>query len=140
MPALRRLLVALRHVVAPRRRAPEAVVDGRPEVVDLLRPRQLLRALDCFQPDAAHLRLDLAAAVRPDTAARAVPQRLGAVHRARQPGRVEDALAAHLAAEDRPLDSFLDQSQDAHHATAAASRARAIRSLASRTAVEASAA
>src|SRR5439155_15659955 len=69
MPPLRRLLVALGRVVAPRRRAPQPVVDGRPEVVDLLRPGQLLRALDGLQPHAAHLRLHLAAAVRPNAAA-----------------------------------------------------------------------
>src|SRR6266566_1728812 len=115
-PALRHELVPLGEEVAPRGRSPQAVVDGRTQVVDLVRPRGLRRALDGLQPDAAHLGLDLAVAVRPDAAARPVPQRLRTVHRARHARGMQHALAAHLAAEDRLLDRGLDDSERAHQA------------------------
>src|SRR5262249_53262753 len=83
--------------------------------------------------------LHLAASVRPDTAERAVPQRLRAVHRTCHAGGVQDALAAHPAAEDRLLDRSFDESEGLHETTAAL-RARSIRSFASLTAVDASAA
>src|SRR3954454_9986507 len=98
LPALRRQLVALREEVLPRRGAPETVVDGRAQVVDLLGPGQLSRALDRLHPHTAPLRLDLAMAVGPHTAARPVAELLRACHRAGEPGRVQDALAAHVAA------------------------------------------
>src|SRR5205823_3084541 len=100
IPALRRLLVAARVQVDPRRGSLEAVVDGRADVVDLVRPREAARALDGLDPDAAHLGLHLAVPVGADAAAGAVAERLGAFHRAGEAGRVQDALAAHVAAED----------------------------------------
>ena len=130
--------VALRQVVGPRRGAPEAVVDRLADVVDLVRPRRLRRALDRLHPDAAHLGLHLAVAVGAHAAARPVAQRLRAVHRARHAGRVQHALAAHLAAEDRLLDRGLDEGERLHAGTA--ERFFSIRSFASRTAVDASAA
>src|SRR4029077_15670376 len=68
-----------------------------------------------------------------------VAQRLRALHRTRQAGRVEDTLAAHLAAENRLLDRVLDEGDRLHHAGTAL-LLRSIRSLANRTAAEASAA
>src|SRR5437588_9185788 len=137
MPGLRRLLVPPGREVDPGRRALAPVVDRRPHVVDLVRPRQPPRALDRFEPDAAHLGLHLAVAVRPYATARPVAQRLRALHRTREPGRVEDALAAHVAAEDRLLDRGLQQ-RDGLHQAGTALRFRWIRSFASRTAADAS--
>ena len=77
-----------------------------------------------FQPYAFHLRLHLAAAVLAHAAARAVPQRLRAGHRAGHPGVVQDALPAHLAPEDRVLDGVLDDGDDAHARPAPAGAAR----------------
>src|SRR5439155_18823874 len=139
IPPRRRLLVALGQVVAPGGGAPEPVVDRRAQVVDLLAPGQLARALDGVHPDAAHLRINLAVTVRSHPTARPVAQLLRALHRARESGRVQHALAAHVAAEDRLLDGRLDEGERAHHAVTA-ERLRWIRSLARRTAVEASAA
>src|SRR3954447_26245643 len=117
-PSGRGLLVAPGQRVAPRRRALEAVVDRRPERVDVRPPdRQLLGAVVGLHPDAAHLRLDLAVAVRPHSAAGSVAQRLRARHRARESGVVQDALAAHAAVPDRPLDRVLDGLEQAHAGT-----------------------
>src|SRR5262249_26290347 len=86
MPPLRRLLVASRREVDPGGRTDEPVVDRRPHVVDLVRPRQPSGALDGLEPDAAHLRLHLAVPVRAHAAARAVAQRLRALHRTGEAG------------------------------------------------------
>src|SRR6185312_5060249 len=103
-----RPLVAAGDQVDPRRGALQAVVDRRPQVVDVVAPhRQLLRALVRVEPYAAHLGLDLAVSVRANAAARSVAQGLGARHRAGQPGRVQHALAAHLTAPHRALDRVL---------------------------------
>src|SRR5439155_9003335 len=135
---LRRLSVALREVIPPRGRPPEPVVHGRAQVVDLMAPeRQPGRSLDRLQPDAAHLRLDLAVAVRAHAPAGTVAQLLRAVHRTGHPGRVEDALAAHVTAPDGLLDGVLDRGQRPArpgHQTATAERLRSIRSFASLTA------
>src|SRR5215218_6980590 len=124
IPPRRCLVVAAGYEVPPRRRAPEAVVDGRADVVELRRPRQAPGALVRLQPNALHLGLHLTAAVGPNAAARAVAHLLRAVHRAGQPCRVEDALPAHAAPEDRPLDRLLDDRQRAHQAGIAALRRR----------------
>src|SRR3954453_2873812 len=118
IPARRGVLVPAGHEVAPRGRAVEAVVDRRAQLVDV-RPedRQLLGPLVGLQPDAAHLGLDLAVAVRTDAAARTVAQRLRTCHRAGEPGVVQDALAAHAAIPDRPLDRVLDGLEQAHVGT-----------------------
>src|SRR4051794_10953318 len=117
-PSGRDVLVAPGHEVAPRRRAVQAVVDRRPQAVDVRSPyRQLVGALGGLQPDTAHLGLDLAVAVRPDAAARAVAQGLRAGHRAGEPGVVQDALAAHAAVPDGALDGVLDGLEEAHGVT-----------------------
>src|SRR5690606_15727923 len=67
-----------------------------------------LRAPPGFHPDAGHLRINLAMAILPDTAARAVPEPLGAVHRARHAGRGENALPAHAAVEQSALGRALN--------------------------------
>ena len=103
----------------------------------LIAARAMQGALDRLEPDAAHLRLHLAVPVRAHAAAGAVAQRLRALHRTGQPGRVEHALAAHVAAEDRLLHRRLDQGDRLHHAGTAL-RFRWIRSFASRTAADAS--
>src|SRR3954449_12577884 len=137
-PSGRDVLVAPGHEVAPRRRAVQAVVDRRPQAVDVRSPyRQLVGALGGLQPDTAHLGLDLAVAVRPHAAARAVAQRLRARHRAREPGVVQDALAAHAAVPHRPLDRVLDGFEQAHAGTRA--RRSSMSALAFFTADEASA-
>src|ERR1700744_2242103 len=113
-PPGRDLLVAAGREVDPRRVALQLVVDRRSQLVDVAAPqRQSLRALHRLDPHAAHLRLDLAVAVGPDAAARAVAQRLGARHRARQPGVVQHALTAHAAVPDRLLDEVLERGDDA---------------------------
>src|SRR5690349_15783711 len=139
MPALRRLLVASGREVDPGGRALEPVVDRRPHVVDLVRPRQPARALDRLEPDAAHFGLHLAVAVRPHAAARPVAERLRALHRTGEARGVEDALAAHVAAENRLLHRRLDQGDRLHQAGTAL-LLRSIRSFASLTAADASAA
>src|SRR3954449_326203 len=137
-PTGRRLLVAPGHEVAPRRRALEAVVDRRTQPGDVRAPdRQLVGAIVGLEPHAAHLGLHLAAAVGPHAAARAVAQRLGARHRTRQPGVVQDALTAHAAVPDRSLDRVLDGLEQAHTGTRA--RRSSMSALAFFTADEASA-
>src|SRR3954452_413485 len=138
IPARRGVLVPAGDEVAPRRRALEAVVDRRAQLVDV-RPedRQLLGALVGLQPHAAHLGLDLAVAVRADAAARTVAQRLRARHRAGEPGVVQHALAAHAAVPDRPLDRVLELGEEDHAATRA--RRSWMSALAFLTAEEASA-
>src|SRR3954447_23924568 len=117
-PSGRGVLVPAGHEVAPRGRALEAVVDRRAEAMDVRAPDgQLLGAVVGLHPDAAHLGLDLAVAVRAHAAARAVAQRLRARHGAGQPGVVQDALAAHAAVPDRPLDRVLDGLEQAHART-----------------------
>ena len=143
LPAGGRLPVALADEVGPAGRVLEPVVDRRAHVVVLLAPvlRQrghALGTLEALQPHAAHLGLDLAVAVRPYAPAGPVAQRLRAVHRAGHAGRVQHALPAHLAAPDGALDRLLDERQRLHAGTSA--RFFSIRSLARRTAVEASAA
>ena len=79
-------------------------------------------------------------AVGTHAAARPVAELFRAVHRAREAGRVQHALAAHLAAEDRLLERGLDDGEGSHYAGTAAARFFAISSLARRTALDASAA
>src|SRR4051794_20140846 len=137
-PSGRGLLVAAGHEVAPRRRALEAIVDRWAQAVDVRAPdRELLGPVVGLDPHAAHLRLDLAAAVRAHAATRAVAQRLRARHRAREPGVVQDALPAHAAVPDRPLDRVLDRLEQAHAGTRA--RRSSMSALAFLTADEASA-
>ena len=104
--------------VAPRRRALQAVVDRRAQVVDVRAPdRQLLGPRVGLDPHAAHLGLDLAVAVRPHAAAGAVAQRLGTRHRTGEAGVVQDALPAHPAVPDGSLDRVLDGLEQAHAGT-----------------------
>src|SRR5215210_1816463 len=115
LPAGRRALVAAGDRIAPGRRPVQAVVDGRAQLVDVRAPdRQALGALVGLEPHAPHLRLDLAGPVGAHAAARAVAQRLRARHWARHAGVVQDALAAHLAVPDRPLDRVLDGLEQGH--------------------------
>src|SRR3954469_23783916 len=137
-PSGRGPLVAPGQRVAPRRRALEAVVDRRPELVDVRPPDgELVRAVVGLHPDAAHLGLDLAVAVRAPPAAGPVAQRLRARHGARHAGLVQDALAAHPAVPDRPLDRVLDGLEQGHAGTRA--RRSSMSALAFFTADEASA-
>src|SRR3954451_13548383 len=99
--------------------------------------RQVVGARVRLEPHAAHLGLDLAAAVGADAAARAVAQGLRACHRAREPGVVQNALAAHAAVPDGPLDRVLDGLEQAHAGTRA--RRSSMSALAFFTAEEASA-
>src|SRR3954465_8390707 len=137
-PSGRDRLVATGDQVAPRRRAVKAVVDRRAQTMDVRAPdRQVLGALVGFEPHAAHLGLDLARPVGAHAAARTVAQRLGARHRAGEAGVVQDALAAHPAVPDRPLDRVLDGLEQAHAGTRA--RRSSMSALAFFTAEEASA-
>src|SRR4051794_24421551 len=143
LPARGRPAVALAQEVGPRGRVLEPVVDRRAHVVVFLapvlrKPGHALGALESLEPDTAHLGLDLAVPVRPNTSARPVAEGLRAVHGARHAGRVQHALPAHLAAPDRSLDRLLDERERLHAGTSA--RRFSIRSFARRTAVEASAA
>src|SRR6185437_10435078 len=81
-----------------------------------------------FEPDASHVRLDLAIAVGANPAARPVAQGLRTVHRTGHAGRTEHALTAHAAVEQQALDRSLDArdgpldalvSQDSKHAVQA---------------------
>ena len=145
-PAGGDLLVAAADQVQPRRGSPQRVVDRRPEIVDVAAPqRQPLGALDRLEPDAPHLGLDLAVAVRAHAAAGTVAERLRARHRAGHAGRVQHALAAHLATPDRLLDRVLcdawsrpDRRRQPDHA-GTFSRRSSISSLAFLTADDASA-
>src|SRR3954447_19691776 len=137
-PAGRDVLVAAGDEVAPRRGAVQAVVDGRAQPVDVGPPHgEVLGAVVGLQPDAAHLGLDLAVAVRANAAARTVAKGLGARHRAGQAGVVQDALPAHAAVPDRPLDRVLGDLEQAHAGTRA--RRSSMSALAFFTAEEASA-
>ena len=69
----------------------------------------LAAALPGLHPDAGHLGIDLAMAVRPHAAAGSVAHALRAVHRAGHAGRGQDALAAHAAIEQRALDRLFDE-------------------------------
>src|SRR5438132_1115143 len=144
-PTLGRLLVTTAEEVPPRRRPPEAIVHGGPQFVDLLAPDgQLLGPLVGLEPDALHVGLHLAVAVRADAAAWAVAKLLRTVHGTRHPGRVQHALTAHVTAPDRLLDDVLDRRQRSarpgHGYAGTAVRFFWIRSFAIRTAVDASAA
>src|SRR5262245_1623074 len=137
-PSGRGLLVPAAQEVAPRRRALEAVVDRRAQVVDVVAPdREPVGARVGLHPDAPHLGLDLAVAVRAHAAARAVAQRLGARHRAGEAGVVQDALPAHPAVPDRALDRVLEGLEQAHAGTRA--RRSSMSALAFFTAEDASA-
>ena len=117
MPARRRAPVASGDEVLPRRGALSEWSTGgrrwpRPSRHSGIR-RERSWALTHTQRISG---IDLAAAVGAHPAARPVAQRLGAGHRAGQPGRVQDALPAHLAAEDAALDRVLDLLDGAHGA------------------------
>src|SRR4029077_9462957 len=73
----------------------------------ILEDGEASRALPGFDPDATLVRVDLAIAVRANTAARTVTEILRAAHRTAQAGRVQDALAAHAAVPDRFLQRLL---------------------------------
>src|SRR4029079_11514900 len=137
-PSGRGLLVPAAEEVAPRRRALQAVVDRRAQVVDVLAPdRDPVRARVGLDPHAPHLGLDLAVAVVPHAAAGAVAQRLRARHRTGEAGVVQDALPAHPAVPDRALDRVLDGLEQAHAGTRA--RRSSMSALAFFTAEDASA-
>src|ERR1019366_9900796 len=57
-----------------------------------------------LDPDAFHVRLYLAVAVGAHASARAVAQRLRAIHRTGHAGRTQHALTAHATVEQRALE------------------------------------
>src|SRR5436190_18400921 len=73
--------------------------------------RHLARPLPRLDPDARPVRIDLAVPVLQHAPAGTAPEVLRAPHRVRHPGRVQDALPAHAAVEDRLLAGALDQQQ-----------------------------
>src|SRR6267143_1210341 len=108
LPTLWRHLVSTADEVDPRRGALQLPVHRLLQMVDvLLEDGQAQRTFPGLDPDAPLVRVHLAVAVRTNTAARTVPQILGATHRAAQAGRVQNALAAHAAVPDRFLQRLL---------------------------------
>jgi hypothetical protein len=86
----------------------KSAIDGRLDHPDPIESvAHLPRALPCFDPDAAHLRLDLAEATIPNATAWTVAQILRAIHGAGHAGRGQHALAAHTAVEQETLDQPL---------------------------------
>src|SRR5207237_3179049 len=81
-------------VVQPRALAPAAVIDRQVQQPQVGGPALARRTLVGLDPDAAPLRVDLAAAVRADPAAGPVAQFLGAAHRAHVTGDGQRALTA----------------------------------------------
>ena len=81
--------------------------------MDLLGPKQALRAAIGFDPDALHLRLDLAPIVEAHTATGPVAQVLRASHGTNHAGVMQNALSTHTTAKDRGFDQLLDRVQDA---------------------------
>src|ERR1700684_3847592 len=71
-------------------------------------PRNAFAASVGLHPNAPHVGFDLAIAVGAHTAARAVAQGLGAIHRTGHAGRTQHALTAHAAIEQQTLDGLLD--------------------------------
>src|SRR3982074_923235 len=109
MPALRSDPVSHADQVYPRGTALKLPVDRLLHVLDvILENGQPPRAFPGFDPDAALVGLALAIAVGAHPAAWSVAQILGTAHRAAEPGRVQDALAAHAAIPDRLLQRLLD--------------------------------
>src|SRR5687767_8981656 len=86
---------------------PEAMVDRRLQVEDARAPVHALRPLPGGHPDAPHLRLHLAMAIRAHAAARPIAQALRAVHRAGHSRIAENALAAHPAVEEQAFRAAL---------------------------------
>src|SRR5579862_5690784 len=140
-PSRRNLAVAARGEIQPRRASLQPVVDRGAKVVDLpAEHRQTLGPLVGLQPHAPHLRSDLACPIGSDTSARAVTQRLRAVHRAGQARGMQHALPAHLTTPDGSLDRVLDAREQTGWGHAGTfSRRSSISSLAFLTADEASA-
>ena len=75
-----------------------------------------------LSPDAAHIGIDLAIAVGADAAARAVAQRLRAIHRAGHARLRQNAVAAHAAVEKEALDARLQRRDRAFEAGEADAR------------------
>jgi hypothetical protein len=63
-------------------------------------------------PDALPFRIDLAVGILPRSAARAITQLFGAAHRAGEARELKNALAAHVAAENKLLENELDGQKD----------------------------
>src|SRR5436190_6390397 len=111
-PRGRHVLIAMRQEVLPRRRAAEPPVDRPVDVLHVLAPDgHLARPLPRLDPDARSVGIDLAVPVLEHAAARTVPEVLRTPHRTGHPRRVQDALPAHAAVEDRLLAGALDQQQ-----------------------------
>src|SRR5581483_3704464 len=128
-PARRAHAVAAGERVQPGRLPEQPVVDRRAQLVEVLAPggrqeRQRAGTPLGLHPHAPHRGHHLAASVLAHPAAGAVAQPLGAGHRARQTRVVEDTLAAHLTAEQRPLHGSLDGGERSHCPAQAAARAR----------------
>jgi hypothetical protein len=77
--------------------------------------RDALGAFGGLDPDAAHLRLDLAVAVVTHAATGSVAHLLGAVHRAGHAGGREHALAALAAVKHQAFGAPLKRVQNGQH-------------------------
>src|SRR5438105_6687718 len=91
-------LVFAEPVVDPGALAPLALVDGALQAAHVREAALGVGALVGDQPDAAHTRVDLTAAVHTDTTAPPAPQLLGTRHRAAVGRHRQSALGAHAAA------------------------------------------
>jgi hypothetical protein len=80
--------------------------------VDLLGPKQALRAAIGFDPDALHLRLDLAPIVEAHTATGSVAQVLRASHGTGHAGVMQNALSTRMTAKNGDFDHLLDRYQN----------------------------
>src|SRR5256884_5655761 len=101
LPALRRHPVATPQEIDPGWGSLQLPIHRLLHVLHVIpEDRQSPRSLPRFHPNAGLIREDLAIAVRPHAATGPVAEILGTAHRTAQAGRMQDALAAHLAAPD----------------------------------------
>src|SRR5438128_893235 len=114
LPTLRRQPVSTPQEIDPGRGSLQLPIHRLLHVLHVIAPeRESPRAFPGLDPYATHLGIDLAIPVRPHAATGSVSKALGATHRAAQPCRMQDALAAHAAAPDRLLEGLFDRQYEA---------------------------
>jgi hypothetical protein len=114
LPTPWRNLVAAVDEVDPGGGALQLPIDRFLEVVDvILEQGHPLRALPGFDPNASLIRVHLTIAIRADTTAWSVAKIFRATHWAAEAGRVQNALATHLAIPDGFFERLLDGEREA---------------------------
>jgi len=148
LPSFRNLLVSLGKQVYPGRGALQLHINRRANVVEMIAPNfgqwQGFFPFKCFRPHALHLGAYFAISVLSNSSTRSITQSLGACHRARHSCGMQDALPTHATVPNGFFDRMLNEGEKfwTHRDDYAETRLRRflINSLASLTAVEASAA